>query len=147
MRSSDLPLLLASAVAASDDESHPLDRVRMQKAVFLATMRGSDEWGNLYSYKPYDWGPYSRELAKDLDLLVLNKQLKAETFPGSRYSAYRTTSTGEERARTIWASLSANQRDFVRRLRRYVTGKSFNRLLREVYAAYPEYATESRFRG
>lgn len=147
MEPADLPLLLASDVARSDREIYPLDRIRMQKAVFLATQRGATGWSELYRYAPYDWGPYSRDLANDLDALVFRRTLRTEQLPGSRYSTYRTTASGEERAQSIWDGLTRAQQDFVRRLRRYVTAKSFNHLLREVYAAYPEYATESRFRG
>lgn len=50
MRSMDLPLLLASDEARSGDEPFPLDRIRMQKAVFLLTQRGSAAWATLYRY-------------------------------------------------------------------------------------------------
>jgi uncharacterized protein YwgA len=120
----------------------------MQKAVFLATQRGAHDWAALYQYKPYDWGPYSHGLALDLDQLVHQKQLKTEgSSSGSRYRNYRTTVAGERRADSVWRTLSAQQREFIKRLRRYVTSKSFNHLLTEVYAAYPAYATKSRFRG
>ena len=41
-----LPLLLASDRCASPDEAEPLDRLRMQKGVFLLAMRGRPEWGH-----------------------------------------------------------------------------------------------------
>jgi uncharacterized protein YwgA len=141
---SDLALMLMSQQAGTTGEQHPLDRIRVQKAIFLLTQRGSPAWRSLYSYKPYNWGPYSSQLAYDLDAMVRDGQLEAS---GSRYTQYRTTALGEKQANQTWASLDSQEREFIRAVRSYVTHKSFTQLLREVYAEYPEYATASQFTG
>jgi uncharacterized protein len=143
----DLPLLLSSAFVGTPDEQFPLDRVRMQKAVFLLVKGGYSDWSDLYDYKPYDWGPYSRTLARDIDVLVSRHNLKIEQARGSRYGRYAATSRGEALAAAAWQGLRDGEQEYLRRVRRYVTSKSFSHLLREVYAAYPQYATESRFQG
>src|SRR5262249_30104921 len=43
-----LPLLLASDRFASGEEREPLDRLRMQKGVFLLQMRGPTRWGQSF---------------------------------------------------------------------------------------------------
>ena len=41
----------------------------MQKGVFLLEQRGPESWRDTYRYSPYNWGPYSSELASDLTSL------------------------------------------------------------------------------
>ncbi len=147
MKSADLPLLLASDCAAEGQDKFPLDRIRMQKAIFLLTQRGSEGWRDLYTYRPYDWGPYSRALASDIDVLIETGNLEIEPFSGNRYGSYTATDSGEQRATQVWSRLDAHEKTFVRNVRKYVTSASFNKLLREVYAAYPEFATKSRFQS
>ena len=147
MTRSDLALALISQRARSDGERYPLDRIRLQKAIFLLTQRGNPEWQRLYAYEPYNWGPYSSQLATDMDSLVRGAIAEVENLPDSRYGSYGTTSDGEKQAADIWAELKLRERDFIRSVRAYVTRRSFVELLREIYAAYPEYATASQFTG
>lgn len=143
----ELPLLLCSAEAAHGEGVHPLDRIRIQKAIFLLTCRGALRWRTLYSYEPYDWGPYSRELAADLRNLRANGLIRVAQGVGDRHGRHALTEQGEELATVLWGRLDESELEFIRRIRQYVTSKDFNSLLREVYAEYPEYATESRWSG
>jgi uncharacterized protein len=142
-----LAQLILSDLAAEPGEPYPLDRIRMQKAVFLLVQRGKSDWRTLYRFEPYNWGPYSSQLASDIRGLVREGLLEIEQAPGSRYGRYRTTHRGEMEARTAWEGLGTPEREFIRSVRAYVTHKSFTQLLREVYAAYPDFATASRFTG
>lgn len=142
-----LPLLLASSGARSADEPYPLDRIRMQKAVFLLVQRGSTGWRELYEYRPYAWGPYSSGLTADLTTMSTLRLIQVEGVPGSRYGCYRTTPEGEAAARANWEALEEHERTFIQRVRAYVTNRSFTRLLREVYAEYPDFARASLFSG
>ena len=144
---SHLPLLLASKQFAAADESEPLDRLRMQKGVFLLEMRGPASWKSLYSFQPYDWGPYSRELQSDLASLMSEDLLEKEDFPLRRYMQYRTTLFGEHQIAASVRDLPRNHRNFVESVRRFVTTRSFTQLLRDVYAEYPQFAVNSRFQG
>lgn len=143
----DLPLLLAAHESAADDGQHPLDRVRMQKGVFLLTMGGPARWHSLYEFRPYNWGPYSTGLAHALDRLREDNLLRTAPVPGSRYGRFVTTGRGQEHATAVWEHrLSTAERQFVRDVRSYVTSRNFDRLLQDVYREYPEYATETLFR-
>jgi hypothetical protein len=144
MRRQDLPLLLAGAVAPPGGDLYPLDRIRMQKAVFLLVERGGPNLRNLYSYRPYNWGPYSDELAADLRSLQAAGRLSVDTT-SRRYGRYTLTPAGAAVAAQVSAELTPFERAFVADVRNYVTKSSFSKLLREVYAAYPDYATASQF--
>ena len=147
MNAGDLPLMLASGFTRVGPEPYPLDRVRMQKAVFLITQRGTPRLRELYEYRPYNWGPYSDALAQDVRALEATGRMAVEAAPGSRYGRYVTTVVGEAHVIPVWNDLEPGERAFVANVRRYVTASSFNKLLREVYAEYPEFATASQFRG
>ena len=140
-------LLLASAEAGGTGERYPLDNVRMQKAVFLLTQRGPEGWRASYGFEPYNWGPFSRLLAAELRDKTEAGELATVNIPGNRHAGYRATATGEMQISSAWQSLSDREKNFVRTVRKYVTSRSFNDLLREVYAAYPDYATRSHFSG
>jgi uncharacterized protein YwgA len=142
-----LPLLLASDACAGQDEGEPLDRLRMQKGVFLLAMRGPADWNQLFHFTPYDWGPYSFDLASTVEGLMANGLLQKEPFPGRRYMRYRTTQAGEQLIRQLADDVSPPERAFAKATREYVSSRPFARLLREVYKAYPEYAVNSRFAG
>jgi uncharacterized protein YwgA len=142
-----LPLLLASDRSASPDETEPLDRLRMQKGVFLLAMRGPEGWNGLFKFTPYDWGPYSFDLASTVEGLLADGRLVKEAFPGRRYMRYRTTQAGERLIGELAAQVSPAGQTFVQATRRYVSSRSFARLLREVYKAYPAFAVNSRFAG
>ena len=143
---SALPLLLASDEYAPDHEFEPLDRLRLQKGVFLLQMRGPERWRSLYKYTPWDWGPYSRELASEVVHMVESGLLEEEPIGRRRYPRYRTTPEGSDMLAHL-GDVSATELEYVRRTRSYVTSRSFSQLLREVYAAYPKYAVASRFQG
>lgn len=148
MHPSHLPLLLASKVGHPvGDEAEPLDRLRMQKAVFILQMAGPEAWSDAFTFVPWDWGPFSRDLANEL--LVLQQQGLMETEPVEwrRYPRYKTTPEGEAIAQKVASSLDEKQRAFIQKVRRYVTSRSFSQLLREVYSRFPEFAVNSRFQG
>ncbi len=142
-----LPLLLASDRCASPDEAEPLDRLRMQKGVFLLAMRGRPEWGPSFTFTPYDWGPYSFDLASTVESLLAQGLLVKEASPGRRYSRYRTTQAGERLIDELILGRPADEQTFIAAIRNYVTSRPFARLLREVYKAHPAYAVNSRFAG
>lgn len=141
-----LPLLLADSVAASRGD-YPLDRIRLQKALFLVSMRGPARWAGTYDYKPYDWGPYCRDVTRDMAGLVRAGLVRVEPFPGSTHGQYVTTRSGRRESERARAAVDGTEARFLDEVRRYVTGLSFNALLREVYSEYPDYAVNSKFSG
>ena len=147
MEPSALPLVLATASMGEPGERFGLDRIRMQKAVFLLVQRGAPAWRSLYVFRPYNWGPYSSDLAQDIDRLVGQGLLEAASPAGSRYPRYRATALGEAAASAVISQFGSTEREFLRSVRSYVTRKSFTDLLREVYAAYPSFASASLFEG
>lgn len=140
-----LPLLLASPRVAREDESQVIDRLRMQKAVFLMRERGPRAWRDAYDFEPYDWGPYSSGLSARVADLIERGLLVTERVGVRGYGSYRTTAAGERLLDNLAVPKTAL--DFTASVRHFVTSRSFSKLLKDVYAAYPQYAANSRFRA
>ena len=116
-------------------DGHPLDRIRLQKAIFITTQRGSAEWRDLYHFKRAVFDPYSMDLSRDIARLLAQRLLGEH--PGFQHVAHLTTFGGEEFADDAWARLADKERDFLQRVRAYVAERSFRHLCIEVHAEYP----------
>lgn len=147
-RRAALPLLLSSRAAGQESGPHPLDRIRIQKAVFLLVQRGAPAWRDVYEYHPYNWGPYCRDLTDDLAALVQAGILRiSHADRASTYGRYVATDLGEQVAARLWETLGRPEAEFIQHVFSYVTHKDFNGLLREVYDAYPDFARQSIWAG
>lgn len=122
-----------------------LDPIRIQKGMFLLSMRGPAR--NLYEFRPYNWGPFSSDVYADLDELTARGYLNSSRAPGRTWSVYRVTARGDQRARELVASAGAFAVGWLKSAREFLTTHSFAQLLREIYAAYPGFAVNSRFGG
>jgi hypothetical protein len=134
-------LLLFISGTALGTEDSPLDPVRIQKGLFLLEMSGRA--GHLYDFQPYNWGPFSAEIYRDLDTLVASGFVAEDPVPGHTWRQYRTTAHGESQARQFATAAPADTLDWLARARLYVTGQPFARLLRDIYRRFPQYAAQS----
>jgi hypothetical protein len=138
-------LLLLSSEAIGASGPPELDPLRIQKGMFLLSMRGPAR--DLYTFQPYDWGPFSSEVYADLDGLTARGYLNRHAVPGKSWSTYEVTSRGYEMARSVATLIGSDAVNWLRSAREYLTTRSFSQLLREIYAEYPRYAVNSKFEG
>src|SRR5207245_8179962 len=92
-------------------------------------------------------GPFARALTEDLARLVAERRLDRGEHRGTGWLPYVTTAAGETEAEAVLAVMSPTEIDFLRKVRHFVTTRSFNRLLTDVYRAFPDFAVNSRFTG
>lgn len=131
-------------------EASALDPVRIQKGMFLLSQEAGLEDGEAYSFRPYDYGPFSSQIYHDLDDLVDEGVVAAEAVPGYTWSRYRLTAFGLAAAQEIVDQLDPARRASARSiisLKQDVLSQSFNELLKHVYSRYPDYAERSVFSG
>ena len=131
-------------------DARALDPIRIQKGMFLLAQEGALRSEERYSFRAYDYGPFSSRIYSDLDDLVDEGYVIREAVPGYTWSRFRLSPTGLAEAHVLAARLSDRQRASVRflaRLKRDVLSLSFNKLLRHVYDQYPDYAKNSVFSG
>ncbi len=129
------------AIADGADGPYHLDPIRLMKGCFLVAQRGREEWKRLFDFRPYDYGPFDQGVYRARDALVSRGLLSVTQ--GTRYPTYSLTEQGRARAREVARQLGQPDARWLARVGRYVSSKSFGRLLEEIYAAFPEYATRS----
>lgn len=95
----------------------------------------------MYVFEPYNWGPYSRELAAEVRALESERLIRTKRVRAAGYPSYCLTPEGEDLAHQMRDLLGLDELRFLSSVRRYVTTKDFDSLLREVYAAYPAFAS------
>jgi uncharacterized protein len=127
-----------------DGAPEPIDRVRIQKAMFLFAQRTRAPKTEKYDFTPYDYGPFSFEIYPELARLQSQDLIKSE--PGTRSIVYSLTSRGRLEAGILRAAVPPERLRILHELRSYEMERSFNRLLEDIYKLYPNFATRSIFR-
>lgn len=141
-RQSMLLLLISKADAPG------LDPIRIMKGQFLLAMEVPAHWMRAearYAFVPYNYGPYSSEIYRDLDLLEQMNLIGRTTLPGRSWSYYYSTEAGTACADEIASTLEPALVKYIDSVRHFVSSVSFSDLLRAVYQRYPEYAVNSVF--
>jgi uncharacterized protein YwgA len=131
-------------------EARALDPIRIQKGLFLLAQEGALREDERYSFRPYDYGPFSSQIYDDLDAMVDEGLVVREPVPGYTWNRFRLTPLGLAAAQSLAENLTQRQLVSARilnTLKRDVLSLSFNRLLRHVYGRYPDYAKNSVFNG
>jgi uncharacterized protein YwgA len=144
------PLDWLLMLLALRDAEQPLDPVRLQKGLFLLAHEGGVSDAEAYSFEPYDYGPFSSEIYRDLDLLMTEGKVREVDVPGFNWKRYAITGPGVEQAQAILSQLDPDRRQVLRRLasiKAELLELKFDALLRRVYDRYPEYAANSVFRA
>jgi len=129
------------------DSRKPLDRVRVQKAMFLFAERSKAPSDQKYAFRPYNYGPFSFRIYPDLERLVSERLLNAEVVPWLSSPVYSLTAKGERVVDELRNEAPPERLALLHRMREYVVERDFNTLLRDIYRLYPAYAKHSVFRS
>jgi len=146
MKRRDWLLLFAAYEGAPDG----LDPIRFQKGLFLFAQRAQVPARSKYAFKPYDYGPMSTAIYRDLDHLVEEGLLERVPVHGKRWSRYKPSKiTFLEGQRILKRAEDEKLLDAARelfRIKQDVSKLRFNELLELVYSEHPEFAVNSIFR-
>lgn len=94
-------------------------------------------------FEPYDYGPWSDWIDVSLDELTLRGYVTQEPGEATRIAL---TARGIQEGRQVYQALDADRRAVVEDVKANFGSLSTDALLERVYAAYPEYATASKWR-
>lgn len=145
MKRSDWLLLLLGFKGEGD--SPALDPIRVQKGMFLLAQEGGIPESERYAFRPYNLGPYSSAVRSDLNQLITQGYVEARDVPGYSWKRYSLTAGGIDYARNLLhEDIDSGAARNLAAIKRRVSGASFNELLEDVYAEYPDYAVNSVFR-
>lgn len=138
--------LLPLAFLYTNNRKEISGAMRFQKLVFLA-QEEQDDVPNIYPYRADRFGPFSPDLAGDLDTLIeyglIERNVVMNSAGNERYD-YRITKSGIQKVQ----SLLQNDKlrpvlDAISRTKAAHNDEPIGRLLRYVYRKYDDYATES----
>jgi hypothetical protein len=138
----DWLLLLVAADGAPDG----LDPIRLQKGMFLLAQEGGVPPRERYAFRPYNYGPMSPRLYRDLDGLVRRGLVERRPVPGYAWSRFAVTPRGAARAAELRESADRAASARLESIKSAIVRLGFAELLAMVYERYPAYASRSVFR-
>lgn len=131
---------------AAGGENATFFPVQVQKLLFLIDRRASKFVSDLHSFnfKPYDYGPFDREVYDVLGALSREKMVEIDR--SGRYRKYILTKQGYEKGSEKLKQLPDNIEAFVKETANWVRRLTFQQLVSAIYKAYPDMKTKSIFR-
>jgi hypothetical protein len=132
---------------ADDEAGEGIDPVRLQKGMFLLAQEGGLPVRQRYRFIPYNYGPMSRGVYRDVGLLADERLLVEEPVAGYAWGRLAATEKGRARAGELQAEAAVTPERLrtLREIRATVSHTTFADLLREIYRRYPDYAVRSVF--
>ena len=122
-----------------------MEPIQIQKTLFKFAMESGASKNELYTFVPYNWGPLSMAIYDDLG--ELREGGLVEFMPSGRgWNIYHPNEAGKEKQNALKNQANPDLLAKLNAAREYVTSRSFEELLEDIYAEYPDYATESLFR-
>src|SRR5712672_885966 len=107
------------------DSKHKVDPIRIMKGLFIFSMEAPEAWlpnDERYSFVPYSYGPWSREVDADLDRLALAGFLQASRAPGKSWSYYALSDAGKQVAKELQSSIDPKAVTYLHQVREFVLG-------------------------
>lgn len=135
------------AAMLAGDSAAELSPVQAQKLFFLIDQNAAKLVnGPLFSFKPYDYGPFDSAVYSDLDMLS-SFTGDVEVVRDGSYRTYRLTDQGKATAQILLNRMDPALRDYIGRLKDWVKSLGFRDLVSAIYEAYPDMRANSIFRG
>lgn len=124
-----------------------LTPVQLQKVLFLLGERRKNVVGpDYYTFKPYNYGPFSQAIYSDVDLLAsFLEQVEVDESRGRQLRSYRLTASGAQRVKELAKSAPAEGVAYLREVVPWAQQLTFADLVRAIYDAYPRMRAKSVF--
>lgn len=136
-------LILAALAAAGQGAG--LTPVQVQKLFFLIDREASHLFGGPhFAFKPYDYGPFDRDVYLELDQLQVLGMSRIETV--GRVRQYILSEAGYSAGRSALGGLSEGTQRYLSDLSNWVVSLSFQQLVAAVYKRHPDMKANSIFK-
>jgi len=124
-----------------------LSPVQLQKALFLlGETLPSINKDDFYRFKPYNYGPFSKEIYSDAEVLAASGLITIAAESGQSWASYRATQHGIRKSDELLATLDDSEKKYITKLVQWIRNLTFEQLLAHVYSKYSDYAKNSMFR-
>jgi uncharacterized protein len=144
----DLLLLLLLA-DGNKGINEPIEgKTRLQKQLFLSQKKLKDhKIDKPYSFRPYHYGPYCKEIYSDIDLLekdgVVQEEQKVDNCGGIVRIFSLTPQGITEIQRMLGSAAIRDQYEIIREIKKEFNSMSVVDLVDYTHEAYKDYATKS----
>lgn len=122
------------------------DQLRITKGMFLFSKKRKAGSVGSYKFEPYDYGPFSRDLYRDLDALESEGAVRHVEQSGTNRKIFELTAKGRRQFELVVQSLPEGDSQLLTEIKERVTSLNFADLLSSVYQEYPQYAARSKAR-
>lgn len=138
-------LVLAALAANGGPQFTP---VQVQKLFFLVDEDVSDLVnGPHFSFKPNDYGPYDKNVYRQIELLALEGLVQISVNPTTRFKTFKLTHDGRVEGQAILEKMDSKVADYLNRLSKWVRSMSFKELVLAIYAKHPKMKDRSLLAG
>jgi len=122
--------------------------VQVQKLLFLLERKAGKAFdGPYFNFRPYDYGPFDKDVYQVLDRLSDRGFVEIVGLPFERGRQYRLTSKGQIEGSKMLGQIPVPYRNFVATLSNFVRSLTFSQLVSAIYREYPEMKANSIFNG
>lgn len=133
-------------IVITSSKSGGVTPVQLQKTLFLVGQKFKDTVSeDYYSFKPYDYGPFSSEIYGDIEALQKENFIVAVPSKSGRWRKYSATQVGKEKFAQLLSEISEEIVDFIDEKINHFQSISFKEILQEIYKEYPKYSEKSVF--
>jgi len=117
--------------------------VQVQKILFLLDKKLNESVGGPYfNFEPYHYGPFDKNVYKELDKLTATNDLIVRS---TRLKYYAVTPQGYEKGIQALNNYAEKERNYIKEICTFVKSLSFEKLLKAIYNEYPEMKANSIF--
>ena len=138
-------LLITSCV-----EEGGLTPVQLQKSLFILGQKipkVTSANGGYYNFIAYNYGPFCLDVYKDAESLALDGYLNIYRDSGQRFDQYSITKKGLILVESLKDGIDKDIYIYICQLIAWIKQLTFRQLIQAVYKIYPEFSTNSVFRG
>jgi len=137
--------IILAVMAAGEIGAH-FSPVRIQKILFLVDREIPQSVGGpLFNFKPYDYGPFDKEVYQVLNTLC--DKGKVFVRPLRWYQSYGLTDLGHKNGQKILASLDEDSREYIRAAVDWAFKLEFEQIVSAIYQRYPDMKQRSAFQS
>lgn len=122
-----------------------LTPAQLQKVLFLVKENFSDQLTDFYEFKPYNYGPFDKQVYVDAEVLASQGQVKLEKYPGRSWVIYRANP--ESSPVTAENTEEKKIEKYLETVVKWSQSLTFEQLISSIYKKYPSYKVNSVFRG
>ena len=124
----------------------PFSPVQVQKLFFLLDRNVADHIGGPhFSFEPYDYGPFDKQVYYDLEALAADGLIEISDSHPRSLRTYRLTEKGHEIGARSLATVIQPVREYISDVAHFVRSRSFAQLVSAIYAAHPDMEANSVF--